>query len=389
MANAPVTKTQTVSDEATEEEKQAFSAHRQVWGNKAAPAPEKENIYGIRLDRLEQEMIALGQKPYRATQIFTWIYGKRAGSFDEMTDISQSFREVLKSKYEFYRPKTIIEEDSKDGTVKTLSRLYDGSDIETVLMRYDYGDSVCVTSEVGCNMGCQFCASGLIKKSRGLTAGEMIGQVLNMDDALRQKDPTAHVTHVVVMGIGEPMDNYDNVLDFIRILNNPKGLNIGARHITVSTCGICPGIERFGKENLQINLAISLHAPNDEIRSKLMPINKAYPLKKLIDSIMVYGKESKGRRVTYEYIMLKGINDSVENARELARLIKPTYGYVNLIPYNPVREKPFQRSDRADVKAFQEVLLKSGIKATIRKEFGSDIDAACGQLRARHEKVIK
>lgn len=391
MINIDVNKEKKVthSDDVTEEEKIAFLTHQQVFSKNNVKAPEKENIYGLRLDKLEQEMIALGQKAYRATQIFQWLYQKKVSSFDEMTDISQSFREVLKSKYEFYRPKPIIEEDSKDGTVKTLSRLYDGSDIETVLMRYDYGDSVCVTSEVGCNMGCEFCASGLIKKSRGLSTGEMVGQVMNMDELLRKKDPNLHVTHVVVMGIGEPMDNYNNVLDFIRIINNQKGLAIGARHITVSTCGIVPGILRFGKEGLQVNLAISLHAPNDEIRRKIMPVAKAFPLPKLISAIMQYGKDSGGRRVTYEYILLKGINDSVDNAKELAKLIKPTFGYVNLIPYNRVAEKPYERSDRETIKKFQDVLLKSGIKATIRKEFGSDIDAACGQLRAKHEKVIK
>lgn len=377
----------TYSDKVSEEEKISFALHRQVFP-KGGTKSEKVNIYGLRLDKLEADMIALGQKPYRARQIFTWLYEKRAKSFDEMTDISAKFREVLKAKYELYRPETIIVENSKDGTIKTLSRLWDGSDIETVLMRYEYGDSVCVTSEVGCNMGCAFCASGLIKKSRGLTAGEMVGQVLNMDEMLRAKDPGSHVTHVVVMGIGEPMDNYDNVLDFIRIINDQRGLAIGARHITVSTCGIVPGIIRFGKEGLQVNLAISLHAPDDETRRKIMPIDKAYPLAKLIDAIMQYGKDSGGRRVTYEYIMLKGINDSDEQARTLARLIKPTFGYVNLIPYNPVREKPFERSERDRVKSFQNILLKSGIKATVRKEFGSDIDAACGQLRARHEKVV-
>ena len=372
----------------SEEEKLSFALHRQVFP-KGGQDRAKPNIYGFRLDRLEAEMVGLGQKPYRARQIFNWLYEKRAKSFDEMSDISAAFREVLKEKYDFYRPQTIIEEDSKDGTIKTLSRLWDGSDIETVLMRYEYGDSVCVTSEVGCNMGCAFCASGLIKKSRGLTAGEMVGQVLNMDELLREKHPESHVTHVVVMGIGEPMDNYDAVLDFIRIINDQRGLAIGARHITVSTCGIVPGIIRFGKEGLQVNLAISLHAADDETRRKIMPIDKAYPLAKLIDAILQYGRDSNGRRVTYEYIMLKGINDSEEDARKLVELIRPTFGYVNLIPYNPVREKPFERSERETVKRFQNILLHAGIKATVRKEFGSDIDAACGQLRARHEKVIK
>lgn len=376
------------SGEATEEEKISFALHQQVFPKAGAKAPEKPNIYGFRLDALEAEMVRLGQKPYRAKQIFTWLYEKKVTDFDSMTDISAQFREVLKANYEFYLPQTIIREDSSDGTIKTLSRLYDGSDIETVLMHYEYGYSVCVTSEVGCNMGCEFCASGLIKKSRGLTAGEMVGQVLNMDRLLKEKEPDKHVTHVVVMGIGEPMDNYQNVIDFIRIINDQKGLSIGARHITVSTCGIVPGILKFGKEGLQVNLAISLHAADDETRRKIMPIDKAYPLAKLIDAIMEYGKDSGGRRVTYEYILLDGINDSPEDAKKLARLIQPTFGYVNLIPYNPVREKPFKRSSRQAVKTFQDILIKSGIKATVRKEFGSDIDAACGQLRARHEKII-
>lgn len=378
----------TYGENVSEEERISFALHRQVFPKEGAKAPEKTNIYGVKLETLKDDLAEMGQKPYRAKQIYRWLYEKRVKSFDEMTDLSVQFREALKERYEFYRPETIIRENSADGTVKTLSRLYDGSDIETVLMRYDYGDSVCVTSEVGCNMGCQFCASGLIKKSRGLTAGEMVGQVLNMDEMLRTEHPDSHVTHVVVMGIGEPMDNYDNVMDFIRIINSAFGLAIGARHITVSTCGIVPGIRRFGKEGLQVNLAISLHAADDETRRKIMPIDKAFPLSKLMEAVMDYGRDSGGRRVTYEYIMLKGINDSEEDARKLVRLIKPTLGYVNLIPYNPVREKPFQRSDRETVKAFQNILLRSGIKATVRKEFGTDIDAACGQLRARHEKVI-
>lgn len=380
-------KTLTVHD-ATEEEKTSFLLHRQVFP-KIGSKQEKPSIYDYKLEDLENKMVEMGQKKFRARQLYKWLYEKRVRSFDEMTDVSKDFREVLKNTFDIYRPKVIIEEDSKDGTVKTLSRLFDNSDIETVLMRYEYGDSVCVTSEVGCNMGCQFCASGLIKKSRGLTAGEMVAQVLNMDEILRIKDPKAQVSHVVVMGIGEPMDNYDNVMDFIRIINSPYALAIGARHITVSTCGVIPGILKFGKEGLQVNLAISLHAPNNTIRSKLMPINRAYPLEKLIPAIQQYTKDSNGRLVTYEYILLKGINDSPECARELARLVKPTFGFVNLIPYNPVREKPFERSDRGTVKSFQSILMQCGIKTTVRKEFGTDIDAACGQLRARHMKVIR
>lgn len=377
-----------LSQEATEEEKTSFLLHKQVFPKSDAKL-DKPSIYDYKLEDLETKMVAMGQKKFRARQLYKWLYEKRVHSFDEMTDVSKDFREVLKDTFSIYRPKVIIEEYSKDGTVKTLSRLYDGSDIETVLMRYEYGDSVCVTSEVGCNIGCEFCASGLIKKSRGLTAGEMVAQVLNMDEALRQKDPTSHVTHVVIMGIGEPMDNYENVMNFIKIINNPYALAIGARHITLSTCGVIPGILKFGKEGLQVNLAISLHAPNNETRNKLMPINRAYPLEKLIPAIQQYTKDSNGRLVTYEYIMLKDVNDTPECALQLAELIKPTFGFVNLIPYNPVREKPFERSGWQTVKTFQTILMRHGIKTTVRKEFGTDIDAACGQLRARHEKVIK
>lgn len=376
------------SEEATEEEKTSYLLHKQVFP-KIGAKQDKPSIYDYKLEDLEQKMVEMGQKKFRARQLYKWLYEKRVHSFDEMTDVSKDFREVLKQTFNIYRPKVIIKEDSKDGTVKTLSRLFDGSDIETVLMRYEYGDSVCVTSEVGCNMGCEFCASGLIKKSRGLTAGEMVAQVLNMDEALRAKDPTSHVTHIVVMGIGEPMDNYQNVMDFVKIMNSPYALAIGARHITVSTCGVIPGILKFGKEGLQVNLAISLHAPNNEIRQKIMPINRAFPLEKLIPAIQQYTKDSGGRLVTYEYILLKGINDSPECALELANLIKPTFGFVNLIPYNPVKEKPYERSDWQTVKTFQTILMRHGIKTTVRKEFGTDIDAACGQLRARHEKVIK
>ena len=251
-------------------------------------------------------------------------------------------------------------------------------------MHYVYGYSVCVSSQVGCNMSCAFCASGLLKKKRNLTPDEMLGQVLSFDEILR-KDGN-HVTHCVVMGTGEPFDNYDNVLSFIRILNSPFALDIGARHITVSTCGVVPSILRFGKEGLQVNLAISLHAPTNELRDKLMPINKAYPLEKLIPAIIQYGNDSNGRRVTFEYILIKGVNDSIEDAKKLERLIRPAFGYVNLIPYNPVVENGYERADDESVTLFHNYLLSKKVKSTIRKEFGSDIDAACGQLRAKYER---
>jgi 23S rRNA (adenine2503-C2)-methyltransferase len=344
-----------------------------------------KSIYSFSLEELTAEMLRLGQSKFRSKQIFAWLYKKNASNFDEMSDISKDFREVLKANYDFNLPSPTITQESRDGTVKCLFKLDDGEEVESVLMHYIYGYSVCVTSEVGCNMGCAFCASGLLKKKRVLLPHEMLGQVIAFDKYLKKKDPALGVTHVVVMGTGEPFDNYDNVLSFVRIVNSPFGLDIGARHITISTCGIAPKIVKFGKEGLQVNLAISLHAPNDELRDKLMPINKAYPLEVLIPAIIQYQKDS-GRRVTFEYILIKGVNDSIDEARELFNLIAPTFGYVNLIPYNPVMENGFERSPDENIELFHDFLLQKGVKSTIRKEFGSDIDAACGQLRAKYAK---
>ena len=342
------------------------------------------SIYSYSLEELTKIMLAMGQSAYRSKQIFSWLYKKRVKSFDEMNDISLSFREELKKNFDFFLPTIDVMEKSKDGTIKCLFKLRDGERVEGVLMHYVYGYSVCVSSQVGCNMSCAFCASGLLKKKRNLTPDEMLGQMLAFDEILR-KDGN-HVTHCVVMGTGEPFDNYDNVLSFIRILNSPFALDIGARHITVSTCGVVPSILRFGKEGLQVNLAISLHAPTNELRDKLMPINKAYPLEKLIPAIIQYGNDSNGRRVTFEYILIKGVNDSIEDAKKLERLIRPTFGYVNLIPYNPVVENGYERADDESVTLFHNYLLSKKVKSTIRKEFGSDIDAACGQLRAKYER---
>ena len=342
------------------------------------------SIYSYSLEELTKIMLAMGQSAYRSKQIFSWLYKKRVKSFDEMNDISLSFREELKKNFDFFLPTIDVMEKSKDGTIKCLFKLRDGERVEGVLMHYVYGYSVCVSSQVGCNMSCAFCASGLLKKKRNLTPDEMLGQVLAFDEILR-KDGN-HVTHCVVMGTGEPFDNYDNVLSFIRILNSPFALDIGARHITVSTCGVVPSILRFGKEGLQVNLAISLHAPTNELRDKLMPINKAYPLEKLIPAIIQYGNDSNGRRVTFEYILIKGVNDSIEDAKKLERLIRPTFCYVNLIPYNPVVENGYERADDESVALFHNYLLSKKVKSTIRKEFGSDIDAACGQLRAKYER---
>lgn len=346
-----------------------------------------ESIYGYTMENLTKEMVELGQKSFRATQIYSWLYQKRAKDIDSMSDISLSFRDILKEKYTMELPTIIRKQVSYDGTVKLLLEFQDKMSVETVLMRYDYGNAVCVSSQVGCNMGCKFCASGLVKKQRDLKPAEMVAQVMKIQEYLDEEGKGERVSHVVIMGSGEPFDNYDNVMSFIKIINEQKGLAIGARHITVSTSGIPDKIIKYSKEGIQVNLAISLHASNNEIRNKIMPINKAYPLEVLFDAIKTYETNSK-RRVTIEYILLKGLNDSIKNASELAALLKGTFAYVNLIPYNEVNENEFRRSDKESVRAFFEELKRIGVNVTIRKEFGSDIDAACGQLRAKKEGII-
>lgn len=340
-----------------------------------------KNLYGYKLEDLEELMISLGQKKYRATQIFKWIYERGVTNFDEMSDISLSFREVLKNEFTLSIPTIYKKQVSSDGTIKLLLSLGDDSKIETVLMRYNYGLVACVTSQVGCNMGCAFCASGLFKKQRNLEVHELVGQILVLNNLLKEEN--RKITHVVVMGTGEPFDNYDNVMKFIRILNNPHGFAIGARHLTVSTCGLVEKIREYANEGIQINLAISLHAPSDKIRNKIMPISLKYPLDQLMDAVKYYEASAK-RRVTFEYILLEDINDSIENAKELAKLIKGTTSYVNLIPYNPVGELKYKRTSGNRVHRFMDALIKEGVNVTVRKEFGTDIDAACGQLRAKN-----
>ena len=342
------------------------------------------NLYGLEISKLEKLMLDEGQKKYRATQLYIWMYEKKATSFDEMSDISLRFRDVLKEKYCLNKPTIHTRQDSVDGTVKLLLELEDNSKVECVLMRYNYGNALCVSSQVGCNMGCSFCSSGLLGKQRNLKTHEMVGQLLVMNDLLKKENKGERITHIVVMGTGEPFDNYENVLDFVRICNHPKGFAIGARHITISTCGLTEGIRKYAKEGLQTNLAISLHAANNETRNKLMKINKAYPLEELMPAIKEYEEVAK-RRVTYEYLLLSGINDSLEDAEQLAKLIKGTMGYVNLIPYNETKLCDYKRSSGNRVHAFLDKLTKLGVTATIRKEFGSDIDAACGQLKAKSE----
>lgn len=339
------------------------------------------NLYGLEINKLEKLLTDRGQKRFRATQLYIWMYQKLATTFDEMSDVSKAFREELNRDFTLALPKIYRKQESEDGTIKLLLELEDGSKIETAMLPYNYGSAICVTSQVGCNMACSFCASGLLKKQRNLEVHEMVGQVMVMNSLLLEKGK--HITHIVVMGTGEPFDNYDNVMDFVRIVNHPKSLAIGARHITISTCGLVDGIKKYAHEGLQTNLAISLHAPNDELRNKLMPVNKVYPLAKLFEAIEYY-ESVASRRVTFEYILLKGVNDSLECAEQLAKLINNASTYiVNLIPYNPVDENSYQRSDDESVHKFFSYLKRKHINVTIRKEFGNDIDAACGQLRAK------
>ena len=339
-------------------------------------------IYDFDLKQLEEMLAVYGQKPYRARQMYSWLYRKRVLSFDEMTDLPSSLIAQLKEQYAIMPVKEISRQISHDGTMKFLFELQDGSSVEAVLMHFDYGDSLCVSSEIGCNMGCTFCASGLLKKQRNMTSGEMTGEVMYVQKLLDEEG--RRVDNIVVMGTGEPFDNYDNVMTFCRTVNSDLGLAIGARHITISTCGIVPKINQFASEHHQYNLAVSLHAPNDALRRKLMPIDKAYPLDELMNALKAYSVDNH-RRLTFEYILLHGVNDRDEDAVELAHLIHGMNAYINLIPYNEVDENGYQSTDEKTALHFYDVLMKHGVKATLRTRHGEDIDAACGQLRARHE----
>ena len=336
-----------------------------------------KNIYDFTLEELEDYFVKVGDKKYRATQIYEFLYKKRVKNFGEMSNIGKKMLEHLENNFTFARIKMIIKQEDKD-VKKYLFELLDGERIETVLLYHDYGISVCVSSQVGCNMGCSFCESGRLKKRRNLEAYEIVEQILMIEEDIGKR-----ISHVVVMGIGEPFDNYDNVMRFIRIVNDPKGIDIGSRHITVSTCGVVPGIKKFMEEKGQVNLAISLHAPNDEIRSKIMPINRAYPLGELMPVLREYITRTK-RRVTFEYIMLAGVNDSCECALELANLLKGMNCYVNLIPYNETENIIYKRTKNVQIMQFYDILKKNKICVTVRREFGGKVNAACGQLRANN-----
>ena len=337
-----------------------------------------EHILDFTNEALKNFLTEKGQKAFRANQLFEWLYRRQISSFDEIDNMKKEFIADLKQWFQIDRLTVKTIQTSQDGTKKFLFELTDGNLIETVLMHHDYGNSVCITSQVGCNMGCAFCASGMKKKKRNLEAYEMVLQVLSVSML-----ETKRISHVVVMGIGEPFDNYDNVLKFFKIINHPLGLEIGARHITVSTCGLDERIYEYASFDLQVNLAISLHAPNDTLRNQLMPINRAYPLNALFAAIGYYIEKSN-RRVTLEYILLKDVNDSLACADELADLVSGFNVYINLIPYNEVKEKPFLRSTPKRMHDFFDRLKKRGLNVTLRKEQGFDIDAACGQLRSKH-----
>ncbi len=335
-------------------------------------------IYNLTHEELVIFLESHGHKKYRADQIWQWLYKNKVQSFDEMNNVPGEIITLLKENFRLNALELVLKHVSADGTIKALYSLEDGHLIESVLMKQHYGNSICVTTQVGCNIGCSFCASGLLKKKRDLTSGEIIAQIIETEKILGER-----ISYVVVMGIGEPFDNYQNLLKFLTTINHPKGLAIGARHITVSTSGIVPKIKEYAHMGLQVNLAISLHAPNNEIRSKLMKINQAYPIEEVIGAIKYYISVAK-RRVTIEYILIEGINDSIETAAELSKVLRGLNVYVNLIPYNEVIESGYKRSKTETMEAFYDTLKKAKIQVTLRKEQGHDINAACGQLRSQH-----
>ncbi len=338
---------------------------------------EKKDIKSMTLSELEKEVKLLGLPKFRAGQIFDWLQKQCVCSFDEMTNLSKSLRETLDERY--YIASCEVEErfeSALDETVKYLFRLHDGQCIESVLMKYNYGWSICISSQVGCRMGCKFCASTIGGLVRSLTASEMLSQIM-----AAQKDRGIRISNIVMMGIGEPFDNYDNVVRFLELVGDEKGLNIGMRHISLSTCGRVDGIRRFMELDSQLTLSISLHAPNDEIRNSIMPINKKWNVNELISACRDYYKRT-GRRISFEYAMIKDVNDSRECADQLIKLLSGMNCHINLIPANEVRENDYRRSDR--VREFCEYLVRHGMNATVRRTLGADISASCGQLRQRH-----
>ena len=337
-----------------------------------------KNIKEYNLDELQDELLSMGEKKYRAEQIFKWIYVDKVKEFDEMTNLSIDLREKLKQNYTMCNFNILKKQESSDGTKKYLFDVLDGNAIETVIMQYHHGKTICVSSQIGCKMGCKFCASTGIKFIRSLTSGEIVEQILAVEQDIGDK-----ITNIVFMGIGEPFDNYDNVMKAIKIINNQKGLNIGARHISISTSGLVPMIYKFADEELQCTLSISLHATNDEKRSSMMPINNRYNIKELMEACRYY-IEKTNKRISFEYALAKDNNDNLDDAKELVKLLKGMLCHINLIPINKIENGAFSKSSNENIIKFRDYLNEKGIVATIRRELGSDIDAACGQLRRKN-----
>ncbi len=338
------------------------------------------NLRSMTLPELADCLKAMGQPAFRAKQVYTWLH-KGVRSYSEMTNLPQSLRQTLEEQYPLHPPVVAGKQESKlDGTVKYLWKLSDGNCVETVLMRYHYGNTVCISTEVGCRMGCAFCASTLGGLVRRLEPNEMLEQVL-----FTQIDSGLPISHIVLMGIGEPLDNFDNVMRFLELVNSPEGMNISMRHISLSTCGLVPKIDQLAEKKLQLTLSVSLHAPNDAIRDTIMPVNRAYPSEELLEACRRYYKATS-RRISFEYAMIDGVNDTEEAARELLRRLKGLPAHFNLIPLNHVEESPLKPSSRKAVARFQQLLEEGGITATVRRTLGGDIDASCGQLRRKHEK---
>ncbi len=338
------------------------------------------NIKSMTLPEVTEALKALGQPAFRGKQVYTWLH-KGAKRYEEMTNLSKPLREELAREYPFTVPEPVRRQESqKDGTVKYLWKLSDGNCVETVLMRYHYGNTVCISTEVGCRMGCAFCASTLGGLVRKLEPYEMLDQVL-----FTQVDSGLPVSHIVLMGIGEPLDNFDNVMRFLELVNSPEGMNISMRHISLSTCGLVPKIDELARRKLQLTLSVSLHAPNDAVRNTIMPVNKAYPTEELLAACRRY-YEATNRRISFEYAMISGVNDREEDAKELLRRLKGLPAHFNLIPLNHVEESPLKPSTRAAVMKFQKILEDGGITATVRRTLGGDIDASCGQLRRKYTK---
>lgn len=336
----------------------------------------RKDIKSMTLEEVTEEMAALGEKSFRAKQLYDWIHVKLAEDFDSMSSLSKRLRDKLKERYSLTSLKVVGERMSQaDGTRKYLFGLEDGNIIESVWMQYRHGNSVCISSQVGCRMGCRFCASTLDGLERNLRPSEMLDQIYRIQSITGER-----VSNVVVMGSGEPMDNYDNVIRFLRLISHEKGLNISQRNLTISTCGIVPGIRRFAEEGLQVTLALSLHAPNDEVRRTLMPIANSYKLTDVLEACRYYFQKT-GRRLTFEYSLVQGVNDNLKEAAALARLIKDQHGHVNLIPVNPIKERDYVQSGQKAIQEFKGYLEKNGINVTVRREMGRDIGGACGQLR--------